>query len=293
MAIQPVDETEDEERNTTFVSITGVSNKEFYVLANLSPTIDDPDSIESAIVELSQEPDFDGEILYDAPIWMTSMDQAEGGNLFAVSMDGELHYRRNGNWGVQDLKCPDGLLSVWAAGDNEIFAVGNGGAMLRASGQSVAVSRDAKERTMRGVHGTSVQNVWAVGDKGVIFKYDGRNWTEVNSPTNYNLFVVLCVSEDEIYVAGSHGMLFRYTEGDWEHIPADDLSITGLSLYKKTLYLACGQSGVWFVGSDGIEESTSHILRRLRTIKSRLFAVGGNQIYRYNGKDWRGGDLDL
>jgi len=281
---------------TTVVSITGKNSKQLHFLANLAPTVDAPEDIVSVVGELAHKPDIDGNAIYQVESWLTSMDETPGGNLYAVSMDGELHYylAKTKKWSVLDLQCPDGLNAVWAAADHEVFIVGDKGERVRVTGQKFDVVRDAAGRVLSAVHGTSPDHVIAAGDEGLIFRFDGTRWLELDPPTNYTLFSVLCRSKDETYIGGSNGILLRSDGEGWTILPCeDDITITGLAWYKDSLYAAAGEDGVYILKPEGLVKFKDEILHELRTIGNLLFGVGNALVVQYNGKDWWGGDLEL
>jgi hypothetical protein len=279
--------------NATVLRITGVGIDQLYFLSNVYPRIFDPDAVTSMIATLAYKPNVKWETIFSVETWLTSMDQSKGGNIFVVSMDGELHSNRAGKWEMMDLNCPEGLNDVWACSDDEIFSVGIRGDRVHLIGSSLEVTRDKLGRRLNAVHGTSNNNVFAVGDQGLIMRFDGTNWIELEAPTNYNLLAVLCPSKTETYVAGTEGILLKWDGRDWELQKGPNITITGLAWYRNALYAAAGGDGVYVLGSKGLEKIKDVQLYRLRTIADLLFGCGNKLVARYDGAAWRGGELDL
>ena len=287
------DEANEPNRVTTFLSITGTNNLELQFLANLSREISEPDSNWSVIADMAHRPAINWAKVYEAKSWLTSMDRSLGGILFAVSMDGKLHSDKIGTWRVRDLRCP-GLNAVWAASDDEVFAVGESATRVNVLGTVVNVVRGLPEQRLNAVHGTSPQNVLAVGDNGLILRYDGVYWNELEVATNYNLLAVFCRSETEAYVAGAQGVLMRFDGTDFKHLVApEELIITDLAWYRDALYVASGQNGIHVLGQDRLERIKELIVYGLRTVDGLLFAWGNNLVVQFDGSGWWGGRINL
>ena len=64
--------------------------------------------------------------------------------------------------------------------------------------------------TLRAVWGASDTAVYAVGDGGVILRYDGAAWTAMTSGTPRNLYGIYGLSNGEIYAVGQSGTILHY-----------------------------------------------------------------------------------
>jgi len=278
---------------TTLLSIAGRDSKHLYALANLAPTVDDPDSIWSVVIELSHKPEVLWKRTYMMETWLTSMGQSSEGYLYAVSMDGDLHTNRTGSWVVHDLDCPAGLNAIWVTSDTEIFAVGEVGKCVRWSGGNTDVFDRIPRVSLNAIHGRSASDVYAVGDEGEILRYNGSTWSEIESPCNHSLFSVLCVSEADMYIAGA-GVLFRTVGQEWEdlHCPPN-IEITSLAVYHNELYAAAGEDGIYRLGREGLNKVKTLAIYELNVIEDLLFGIGGQLVVQFDGRGWWGGNLDL
>ncbi|MCU7936503.1 MAG: hypothetical protein KZQ99_16775 [Candidatus Thiodiazotropha sp. (ex Dulcina madagascariensis)] len=281
-----------EDHATSLVSITGESNRQLHLLANLYHEPFDAESVLSVVVTLSHKPDVKWKKIYSSETWCTSMDQSKGGTLYVVSMEGEMHVFRGGAWTVIDLEAPDGLNSVWAADDNESFTVGLNGERIRINGDQIDSVKDENGVRLNAVHGSSSSNVMAVGDEGQAYRFDGDVWTKVDLPTNVNLLCVHCLS-DECIVVGGAGVLFRWDGEAWFEIEAEDLTITNITYWNEHFYLACGRDGVFVLQDDELSLEKEVLIYRLNAIGDNLFGVANRLVAQYDGEGWWGGDLDL
>jgi hypothetical protein len=281
-----------QDHQASLVSITGKSNQQLHLLANLYYEPIDPESVLSIIISLSHKPDVDGDTIYSTETWCTSLDESDGGTLYVVSMEGEMHVYRNESWHVLDLQAPNGLNSVWAANDNESFAVGLEGERIHVRGDQFEVTRDNNRVRLNAVHGSSTAHVMAVGDHGLAFRFDGKQWHKVELPTNVNLLGVYCLAEDQVLISGA-GVLFRWDGDAWFDIEADGLNISDIAYWNKHFYLACGSNGVYFLQDDELVIKKELTVYRLNSIGDRLFGVGNRMVTQFDGEGWWGGDLDI
>jgi hypothetical protein len=281
----------DDDTVTTLLGITGSSHTDLQFLANISPAVSEPDSNWSIIGKMMHKPRIDWAKDYEVGSWLTSMDSSGAGRLFAVSNDGKLHSNRAGPWAVTDLRCP-GLNGVWAASDQEVFAVGQSAVRVNVIGSVTNVVLGLPTQRLSAVHGTSRANVLAVGKNGMVLRFDGATWVELERVTNYNLLAVLCRSESEAYVAGAGGVLMRFNGVGFEHLAASSgMIVTGLAWYRHALHVATATDGVQVLGPRGLAPIKQLGLARLRTIGDLLFGIGNDLVVQYDGSGWWGGKL--
>jgi hypothetical protein len=89
-----------------------------------------------------------------------------------------------GEWCPEESPVPATLLkSVWAAGLDTVFAVGDGGTILLRRDNTWTAMDSTTRENLRGVWAASPTDVWAVGENGTILRYDGSAWTPVGGQT--------------------------------------------------------------------------------------------------------------
>jgi photosystem II stability/assembly factor-like uncharacterized protein len=285
--------TPQDEYQTSVITVTGDDLRKLHLLANVSPRVGDPEEIVSVVADFSVDDELTAVPIHQMDSWLTYMEEPKQGVLHAVSMDGELHSYRGGNWSVLDLDCPKGISRVWASSEDEVFATGRAGEKIRVARGTPEIDRDKKGRCLNNVHGTSRNHVVIVGEKGAIFRFDGRKWTDVVSPTNYNLLAVLCRSKKEVYVGGAKGKAFRSDGEDWEPIACPPVMLYSFAWFRDKLWAAAGKDGILVLGDDGFESAKKLNVFRIKTVADRLFAIGGNEVTLFDGKQWLGADVDF
>ncbi len=103
------------------------------------------------------------------------------------------------------------LHAIWGASADDIWAVGDQGAMrrLRAGQKEWEVIPPVTNESLRAIWGTSATNIWAVGENGTILRYDGNTWTPERAafpvgkkkPT---LSGIWGSGPDDVWIVGDH-----------------------------------------------------------------------------------------
>ena len=68
---------------------------------------------------------------------------------------------------------------------------------------------------LRGVHGTSASDVWAVGDGGALLRFDGAAWTAMTSGTSNALSRVFALTPSRAYAVGQAGIVLAFDGARW------------------------------------------------------------------------------
>lgn len=75
-----------------------------------------------------------------------------------------------------------GLTGVWAASDDDVWAVGGSGTIRHYTGDPIqwnVVTDVPTTESLNAVWGTSSSDVWVAGNNGVVLHYDGKTWSRV------------------------------------------------------------------------------------------------------------------
>ena len=68
--------------------------------------------------------------------------------------------------------------------------------------------------TLRDIWGASAQDIFAVGDLGAVLHYDGTQWKSMNSKTGVKLHGVGGSSASDVFAVGEDGTIIRYDGKD-------------------------------------------------------------------------------
>jgi len=148
---------------------------------------------------------------------------AVGGPLGSAG-DALILRREGGGWARVETGFTDTLWWVWVAGPDEVFAVGEGGRIVRWSAGTLETMDTPTDAVLFGVWGSSPTDVWAVGgdpfmedETDVILHYTGSAWESVPSPmpAGVALFKVWGAAADDVWVVGQAGVILHYDGAAW------------------------------------------------------------------------------
>lgn len=204
------------------------------------------------------------------------------------------------------------VLSVWGTGPDDVFAVG--GPLGNSGFEAVAVHYDGErwrdlapggERSFWWVTGSGPDDVWMVGEGGRITRWDGASLAEHTSGTEARLWGAVAFSPTEAWaVGGTTGMaageddvVLRWDGASWtkEALPGDPL---GVAYYKvwgtssEDLFVVGELGTIWHRGPGGWELQSDppvahgNLLTVHGCSSTEVYAVGGQDVLRYDGQAW-------
>ena len=105
----------------------------------------------------------------------------------------------------------DVLFKVWGASAFDVWAVGEGGVILRRDGNDWSAEGSTTDARLIAVWGSDADDVYAVGGDGtgIVLRYDGVAWSEF-ATTPEPLSGVWTAPSRALYVGGNRGYLARY-----------------------------------------------------------------------------------
>lgn len=172
------------------------------------------------------------------------------------------------DWAESDIPDVPLLNWVFGFGQDDVWAVGNGGNILHFDGDDWTSETSPTTEDLWGVWGAEPDDLWAVGGSGrpdaeaVLLRYDGSDWSEVEVPEVEDagvraLFKVWGSGAENVFVVGQSGLLLQYDGDAWQQ---HDLGV-GEDLIA-----------VWGTGPDDVT-----------VVGGRASGVVGH----YDGDEWR------
>jgi len=160
--------------------------------------------------------------------------------------------------------------------------------------------------TLNGVWGTGTSNIYAVGNGGTILRYNGTAWTAIASPTTNNLHDVWGSSASDIYMVGANGTVLRYNGAAFTTISLGTSSTLFTDVYgtgATNVFVTAGATAYRFNGTSWVAtsiNSSTHAATGViqmwgsgaTNVYAALFMHGGsggscaNALYRFNGTAW-------
>ncbi|MEO7735276.1 MAG: WD40 repeat domain-containing protein, partial [Kofleriaceae bacterium] len=132
------------------------------------------------------------------------------------------------------------LHAIWAVNANDVFAVGDGGTILRRqNGNAWTQMTSGTTANLRGLWASSSTDVWAGGVGGVILHYDGTAWSPVTGATS-DVDAVWGSGSNDVWFCGSGTVLRRANN-----------AFTKFSFAGTLLAVSgTGPSDVWVTGEN-------------------------------------------
>lgn len=153
------------------------------------------------------EPDSDG-ITSD----LSAVAGSAAGDLWAVGPGGGIYERVASTWQRHDHGRTQSILySVWSNGPADVWAVGQGVSLHFDGFDWVATSSGLP--TALGVWAAADNDVWAVGlegQEGVIAHFDGFSWTSLAPTFASSLQSIRGTAANAIWAVGAGGLVLRY-----------------------------------------------------------------------------------
>jgi hypothetical protein len=169
-----------------------------------------------------------------------------GAKCLAVGQDTSVLSRTNSGAWISDNSMGriGSLRGVWAAGESDIYVVGDFGTILHNDGSGWQSVDSGVEATLYDVWGSAADNVYAVGQAGTILRYNGTEWASMASGTTVTLTGIWGNAADDVYAVGEDGTMLLYQGAQWDKLE------TG---FAEQLNDAWGakKNEIYAVGADG------------------------------------------
>ncbi|HZS35507.1 MAG TPA: hypothetical protein VFF06_01705 [Polyangia bacterium] len=137
-----------------------------------------------------------------------------GRHAYAVGEAGTVYHSSDGgeSWFQQTTGVPEDLRAVWGAAPDELYAVGDGGRILRSrhEGEWVALASGTDE-DLRAVWGAGPRDIYVAGDAGTVLHSTdrGATWRRLDSGTDEDLRAISAAPGGGVIVVGEGGALRR------------------------------------------------------------------------------------
>ncbi len=155
--------------------------------------------------------------------WVTGA--GDGAVLFSGSGGTILRYHEGAFRRLNTPGMTGTIFGMWAAGPNDIWAVGDagaaGGVVWHSTNgedfEAVALPDPAPKRVFK-VNGRASDDVWMSCASGVTLRWNGSELTAEQAPTTNSLFSIVATPEVAVTVGGTSGVgdLLVHDGGSWE-----------------------------------------------------------------------------
>ncbi len=143
-------------------------------------------------------------------VTLNDVDESSSGEIFAVGTSGTIIKKSSGTWEAIATGTTHELKSVAALSPTDVVAVGEAGTILEINGDNVAsISAAVTTTSINSVVGTVDDNVYAVGSGGSILRRSAGQWGTVPSGTFVNLNDVVALPSSGAVVIGDKGTISK------------------------------------------------------------------------------------
>ena len=111
----------------------------------------------------------------------------------------------NGNWAVSAI-WGQSSVDLWAVGG---FTDGPGGLIAHRSEAGWAKVEITVPEQLSAISGSGANDVWAVGEHGAVLHFDGQRWTRERSGAARSLGAVFALPEGDVLAVGTRGAILR------------------------------------------------------------------------------------
>ena len=140
------------------------------------------------------------------------------------------------------------LIDVWGATDDQVWAVGDAGPVIRWDGMAwlkvPTGPMGGVVTNLRAVWGSGADDVWVVGTESTILHWNGQRFEKQSMMAGYSLNDVWGRKKDDVYAVGSDGIALHYDGTSWTKLESGTQSALE-SVYGDAQHVfAAGMDGV-------------------------------------------------
>jgi hypothetical protein len=98
-----------------------------------------------------------------------------------IGTGGEILHWNGSTW--SPVAIPAGVISVWGAASNDVWAAGGSGTLLHWNGSAWSKVESGTTMILTNVFGSGANDVWVVGNQTHTLHWNGSAWTRVSAPS--------------------------------------------------------------------------------------------------------------
>lgn len=195
-------------------------------------------------------------------------------------------------WVVDESGITDDLNATVVVGENNIWAVGEGGIVLHNDGTGWITVDAGITEDLHGISYVDATNMYVVGGGGIVGFFDGSAWTTIDIGTSSNLTAVDFTDINNGVIVGEGGVIFQYNSGVWTELESGDSNdLFDVNILDPDNIWACGDNDIvvhYLAGEWTVEEvgNREHYTIYMADANTGWVGSGSGKIYRWNGIEW-------
>jgi len=210
----------------------------------------------------------------------------DSSDVWAVGDGGVIVRRLDDAWAVVPSGTTQNLRGVWAAGPNDAWAVGEGSTVIRWNGTAWSPVAGVLPISYTGVWGSGANDVWLIGTSRVQ-RWTGSAWaTPVTIPGT--LLSIHGTGPSDVWVAGEPTYLRHYT-GSWSVVMPGGGStqyVVEAIAANNVWTVAPGSGPRNFNGSTWTPYTTDSYVDLHAFSATNMWGVTGTKAGHWNGSTW-------
>ena len=154
------------------------------------------------------------------------------------------------------------LHGVWAIDEDDVFAVGNGGTILRrVNGNDWFAMSSGTTTNLTTVWGSSSSDVWVGSTSSLVLHYDGTSWSQISAPIS-NVDSIWGSSSSSVWFIGSgvtmhwDGSSFTATSGTTTLLSVSGTGANDAWIGGANIYLRHYNGTAWLTSMPQLSGST-------------------------------------
>ena len=159
----------------------------------------------------------------------------------------------SGQWCIETVPIASTITlnAVAAFDNNDVFAVGDAGTIMRRRCNTWTAMTSGTTQTLRGVW-ASTTDVWAVGDSGTVLRFDGTQWNAVTGASG-DLYGISGTSTTDVWIVSSAGKAWLWNGTAWNQVPGQPTAGRGVGGFLRSVS-GTADNDVWVTGETAYLE---------------------------------------
>ncbi|MBU1433218.1 hypothetical protein KKF91_22015, partial [Myxococcota bacterium] len=135
--------------------------------------------------------------------WLSGIHAFADDDVWAVGDVGTVLRWDGEAWSALDTGSREHLFGIWGSGPDDVWVSGAGGALLHYDGASWSgQAGESFAEALRAIWGSDPNNIWVGGDEGAMRRFDGETWTPVPFPGRGTVHDIWGSGPDDVWAVG-------------------------------------------------------------------------------------------
>jgi hypothetical protein len=193
-------------------------------------------------------------------------------DVYAVGESGAIYHRKSGTWSFVSTGSSSTFYGVWGSSASDVYVVSSGGEIWHSPGDDSWTKLALTLPAAYGIWGSGPDDIYVACVGGVVMKKTAVGWTSKQTPTSSTLKTVWGNTAGDRWAGGNSGTLMHAAPGG-EFAPE--------SATPDNINALWGAGGEVFIASEGgavLKRSTAGVWSTLITHNHALDGLWGSSV---------------